>query len=204
MLDRVINLVQVFTKAVIKLRERPSRVSLRIHGFGDLPDVSHNLCVSPQVVHELGVTHLENALANGPEPWLRRRSNLFGALVIGQQRLEIRTFEFFPSVNHHDLRKPLVSAHALTQDHHARTITWWVEGEIDRRHAPAVGVDEQRQPRAAQYPPRARTDDLHIQFGVVDMANFERPVPVPRRLQLKFEIKRFQGVSTAATLSPQP
>src|SRR5271157_2607628 len=133
----------------MKLRERPGRVSLRIHEFGDLPDVSHDLGVSPQVVHELGVAHLENALANGPEPWLRRWSYLFGALVIGQQCLEISAFELFPSINHHDLWKSLVSAHALTQDHHARTITGRIEGEIDRGHAPAVSVDEQGHPRAA-------------------------------------------------------
>jgi transposase InsO family protein len=146
----------------------------------------------------------ENALANGPEPWLRRWSYLFGALVIGQQCLEISAFELFPSINHHDLWKSLVSAHALTQDHHARTITGWIEGEIDRRHSPAVSVDQQGHPRAAQYPPRARTDDLHIQFGMVDMADFERPVSVPRCLQLKFEIKRLQTVSAAAALPFQP
>jgi len=103
----------------------------------------------------------------------------FCALVVGEQRFEISAFEFLPSINHHDLRKPLVAAHALTQDHHARTITWRIEGEINRRHSPAVSVDQEGHPRAAQYTPRLRTDDLHIQFGVVDMSDFKRPVSVP-------------------------
>ena len=67
----IINLIQVFAEPVVEFGERPSRQAFRVHGLGNLPDVPHNLGISLQVVHELGVVRTQEAFDQGSKPCLR-------------------------------------------------------------------------------------------------------------------------------------
>src|SRR5258708_24715323 len=74
--DHVVDLIGILTETLIKVEERPSGVSLGVHGLGYLPDVSHDLRVAPKVVDELCVGGSEETFAYGAEPRPPWRSRL--------------------------------------------------------------------------------------------------------------------------------
>src|ERR1035437_3106001 len=187
----------------MELRQGPYREPLGIHRFGDLPDVSHNLSVSAQVMYELGVAHAEKAFTQRPKTRFTGRSRFLGTLMPGEERLEICAFKFLPPVAPHGLRETFIAADALAQNHHAGAIARRIEREICGQYPATVGVNQDGQPRSAQPAPSPRADEFNIQFSMVDVANLKRPISMPGCLQLKFQIERFQAVSAAPPLTLQ-
>ena len=162
----------------MQFRQRPRGESAWINGFRHLSDVPCDLRVPLQVVDESGVCGSEEALATRSESCLRRRPRFLDAFVSGQQGLEIRALEFRATVYHHDLGEPRVPTHALPQDYHAGPIAGRIESETQRKTPPGERVREQRHPRAAQHAASVRTDEFHVQLGVINVTNLEWPVAV--------------------------
>src|SRR5258708_13967130 len=102
----------------MKFRQGPYCEPFGIHGFGDLPDVSHNLSVPAQVMHKLGVAYPEKAFTQRPKTRLTGRSLLLGALMTGEKRLKICAFKFLPACDHHVLRHTVIAPYDLPQTHH--------------------------------------------------------------------------------------
>src|SRR5579863_9110460 len=114
----------------MEFRQGPDCEPLGIHGFGDLPDVSHNLSVSAQVMYKLGVAHPKKTFTQRPKTWFTGRPFLLGALMSCEERLEICAFKFLSAVDHHGLRQTVIAADALAQNHHAGAIARRIECEI--------------------------------------------------------------------------
>jgi hypothetical protein len=51
-----------------------------------------------------------------------------------------------------------------------------IEREIKRKAPPRKGVHEKRHPWAAQKPASVRTDEFHVQFGMINVPDFKWPV----------------------------
>src|SRR5207245_1128353 len=66
-----------------------------------------------------------------------------------------------------------VPAYAFPQDHHTGAVAGGIEGQVHSKHTAAEGIRDQRQPRSSQSVAGARTNELHIELGVVDMCDFE-------------------------------
>src|SRR4030095_5695003 len=94
MVNRVIDLEQVFRKPLMQLRQCPCGVFSRVHGFRHLPDISRDLSVSSQVVDELRIRRAESTLDQRTESGLGRWPRLLDAFVPRQQSLEVRALEF--------------------------------------------------------------------------------------------------------------
>ena len=95
-IGRVVDLIEEFADPVVQFAERPHRESLGVDRFRDLPDISHDQGVSPQVVNELGIGHTEHALAQGSKPCFRWWPHFLRTFIVGQQRLKISAPNSFP------------------------------------------------------------------------------------------------------------
>jgi hypothetical protein len=166
-----------------------------------LAHVTRDLGVAEQIVHELGIGCAKNALHQRAEPSLGGRTGLLGAFVARQQGLEIRAAELRPPIHHQALRQPVVPADALPQDHHAAAITGLLEVDVDGQYAARERIDHQRHPRPTKRMPASRIRQFDVQLCVVKVADFKRPVSVPRRLKVKFVIEGHVLISCTRPLS---
>src|SRR5271157_3089168 len=197
MVRRVVDRVEVLAEGLIQLREMPDRLALGVDGLGHLPDITRDLGIAFEVVNELRVGRAEETLDQGSEPRLCRRASLFGAFVPCEQTFEKHAAEFSPTVNDYRLGQVRVSAHAVPQGHHTRAVTGGVEGHVRRKNTAAEGIRDQRQPRSSQNAAGLRTDNLHVELGVVNVCDFEGTIAVTRGLPLQFPVRRFVLVSRA-------
>lgn len=74
-----------------------------------------------------------------------------------------------------------MAPYALPQNHHARTVAGFIKGDVHRQSPAGKGVCKKCHPRAAQNTTRLRTDDLHVQLRMINVADFKRPIPVTQR-----------------------
>ena len=125
------------------------------------------------------------------------------AFVSCQQSLEVRALEFRTAVDHDDLGEPSIPAHALPQDHHAGAVAGRIKSETQRKAPPGKSVGEQRHPWTAQDAASVRTDEFHVQLGMIDVANFERPVAVAGSRWIEFPIEGFVRVGCPPALAFQ-
>src|SRR5258708_15881714 len=201
--DCVVDLEKVLRKARMQFRKRPGREFARIHGFRHLADVPCDLRVPLQIVNEPGICGSEETLATRSKPRFRRRPRFLDAFVSCQQSLEVCALEFRAAVDHDNLGEPSIPPHALPQDHHARAVAGRVKGETQRKTPPGKGVSEQRHPRTAQDAASVRTDEFHVQLGMIDVTNFEWPVAVAGSCWIECPIEGFVRVGCPPALAFQ-
>ena len=149
----------------------------------------------------LRVGRAKQAFAHGAKTWLGVGPRFLGAFVAGQERLEVDAFELPSAIYDHDLRQTAVSTHAFAQNHHARAVAGRIEGEVDGQQPPGKGVDEKGRPGTTQIPPGARANELDVQLGVVDVADLERPIPMPGCGELQFPVEGLLLVRSPAPLA---
>src|SRR5713226_9749326 len=97
--DRIVNLVGILAETIIKVAERPGCLTLWIYGLGYLADITHDLCVAPQVVDELCIGSPEKPLTNGTESCLSWRPDFLDALITRQQSVKVGGLEFGTTVH---------------------------------------------------------------------------------------------------------
>src|ERR1044072_3275476 len=150
MSDRIVNLVGILAETIIKVAERPGCLALWVYRLGNLADVTHDLCIAPQVGDELGIGGCPKPLANGTKNCFSWRSGFLNALIPREQGVEVRGFEFGATVHDDDLWEATMQSNALPQDHHARAITWRIEGDVYRQDTTTVCIRKEREPRSAK------------------------------------------------------
>src|SRR5271156_1071034 len=183
----------------MQLRQRPCCKPLWVDRLGNLPDVPRNLRVASQIVDELGVHNTEIPLADRAESRLRRRPCFLRAFIPRQQCLKVRASKLATSVDNQNLRKSAKAANAFAQDHHARTVARWIEGEIERQGSARERIGQQRQPGAAEHL-AGTSDTLHIQLCMVHVGYLEWAIAVTWRLEVEVPIKGIQLITGAPAL----
>src|SRR5207245_203637 len=147
MIDRVINLEEIFAKPFVKFSESPGCMLTWIHRFRHLANISCHLRVTQQVVDKLRIACSEHALADRPKTRLRGRPGLLRRLVACQQSFEVYAVELRPTVDHENLWQSGMAAYAFSQHHHAGAVAWLIKTEIDRQDAAAESIGEEGNPR---------------------------------------------------------
>jgi|SRR5271157_1295716 len=93
----------------------------------DLPDVTHNLGVSLQIVYELGIAGAKKAFDDRTKPSFGSGASLLDAFIASQQRFEIDAAKFGAAVDHENLRNSGMTGDTFPNNHHASTIAGWIE-----------------------------------------------------------------------------
>src|SRR5271157_375349 len=127
MFQHVINIVEVFIKARTQFRQRQHRLLFRIDAPCNLPDVTHNLGVSLQIVYELGIAGAKKAFDDRTKPSFGSGASLLDAFIASQQRFEIDAAKFGAAVDHENLRNSGMTGDTFPNNHHASTIAGWIE-----------------------------------------------------------------------------
>ena len=183
----VIEFVGPLAQTMVKRFQSPDGVILRVNAGGHLAHVLGDLRISRQTVDQLRAGSKE-PFTNGSKPWLGRGPGFLGAFIARQQRLEVDAVELLSTVDDQDLRKASVPPNAFPQDHHAGSIGRRVEGQEEGQQAPGKCVHEDGQPRPAEVSAGAGAKDLHVEFGVIDMADVKGPVTVARGCEAQFQV----------------
>ena len=123
----------------------------------------------------------KNPLTNGTEPRLGWRPCLLRAFIAGKERFKVKALEFLATVHHGDLGQTAMAAHTLPQNHHAGTVTGGIEGKHDGQQAARESVGQQCEPGTTKVAICVGTEEFHVQFGVIDMANVKRTLSMTRR-----------------------
>jgi len=77
MIDRVVNVVGIFTEPAVYLFQRPRGMVAWIHTLGDLAGPPRHLGVALQIMKEPVVRSTEDTLARGAKAGLRRGPGFF-------------------------------------------------------------------------------------------------------------------------------
>src|SRR5713226_8096294 len=145
----VVEFVCPVAQAIVQELQRPHGVFLGINTGGHLAHVLRELGVSRKTVDELGAGS-KKPFAHRSKAWLSGWPSFLGAFVAREQRLEVDAFELVAAVNNQDLRKTPMAANAFPQDHHARSIGWRIETQVEAEHTPRKCAEENRRPRTAE------------------------------------------------------
>src|SRR5260370_30975070 len=88
----------------------------------------------------------EDALACRAEASFCGRPRLLRNFEPRQQRFEVAALKFLSAIKHKDLGEACVPAYALTNNHHARAITWRIERDVERQNPAGKRIGQQRNP----------------------------------------------------------
>src|SRR5208283_4248052 len=102
-IERIVDLIGVFTESAVQLFQRPRGMIPRIYTLGDQAVTTGRLRVALKVVKKLLVGGPENALAGGAKARFCRRPRFLGNFTACQERFEIGAFKLLAAVHHQNL-----------------------------------------------------------------------------------------------------